>query len=611
MKRLLGLVGLLVLGCNTPPGGTNGETGGIFGTDDGGPEGDTGGDDGADDSGDDDADDSGDGADGGPGPDPGQPICTVGEGQLDAPRSCSDSVGRPLAASFAPAVQWEFEAAGCDGYDDDKGGSLIVANLTDDNGDGGVDLCDVPDVAFTCKVSGEQSGIALFVLDGQTGEQLLHLEHLDEHVGDGEAQITQFRGPSLAAADLDDDGGSELVWSYVRDAGVDISWTHQPVVEALRGDGSALWELSLDDEAATAGRGISIADLDGGGHPTLLVAHRAISPEGSVLWSAPASSGWWWGTAPVTVDLDGDGTTEIIWDSVVLDASGGVLFDLIDPSGNDEHRSDVAVADIDEDGAVEILVERRGYYLDGGNDAAHSLMVYSASGVLEGSVQIVEPGQVWDWGWYQDGNGLAVSDVDGDGDVEALVPRGPASVSIVDFDPESNAFEGHVVEHPAASKLDPFGYYGQGKATSFDFLGQGTPQIVRTSVYGISIYAGDGAHLYDYGESDAPDWGWGREGAAVVADIDNDGSAEIVAWMGRHDASPTDVATIVALEDPNDGWAAARRIWNQSAYSPTGIREDGRVPTGEAPAWQTHNTFRVQATLSESDCRPPEPMPEG
>jgi hypothetical protein len=79
----------------------------------------------------------------------------------------------------------------------------------------------------------------------------------------------------------------------------------------------------------------------------------------------------------------------------------------------------------------------------------------------------------------------------------------------------------------------------------------------------------------------------------VVADIDDDGSAEIVvvsndSWSGMNTAP-----TVQAIRDVEDRWVPTRRIWNQHTYHVTNVREDGTIPQDEPRSWLLTNTFRT------------------
>lgn len=83
---------------------------------------------------------------------------------MDAVANCTD---KAPADAFEPEAQWTF--MGPPGYE-----SCIVmplvGNLTDDNGDGEIDLCDVPAVVVIAGPPGTDVAAArLYVLDGATG----------------------------------------------------------------------------------------------------------------------------------------------------------------------------------------------------------------------------------------------------------------------------------------------------------------------------------------------------------------------------------------------------------------------------------------------------------
>jgi hypothetical protein len=96
----------------------------------------------------------------------------------------------------------------------------------------------------------------------------------------------------------------------------------------------------------------------------------------------------------------------------------------------------------------------------------------------------------------------------------------------------------------------------------------------------------------------------------VVADVDNDGSAEIVVVSnepinGQQGPYPPPVQVI---RDVDDRWIQARRIWNQHAYHVSNVREDGTIPQFEPPSWKDLNTFRTNAQIEGGGvCKPPPP----
>ena len=87
----------------------------------------------------------------------------------------------------------------------------------------------------------------------------------------------------------------------------------------------------------------------------------------------------------------------------------------------------------------------------------------------------------------------------------------------------------------------------------------------------------------------------------VVADIDNDGSAEILV------VSSTGLPALQAIRDVDDRWIQARRIWNQHAYYVTNVREDSTIPQHVVPSWQALNTFRTNAQIENGGVCDPVP----
>lgn len=77
----------------------------------------------------------------------------------------------------------------------------------------------------------------------------------------------------------------------------------------------------------------------------------------------------------------------------------------------------------------------------------------------------------------------------------------------------------------------------------------------------------------------------------VIADVDNDGNAEVVIpENGSHSGQPG----LDVWEDASDNWVRTRCIWNQHSYHVTNITEDGEIPLFEEPNWRNErlNNFR-------------------
>ena len=149
-------------------------------------------------------------------------------------------------------------------------------------------------------------------------------------------------------------------------------------------------------------------------------------------------------------------------------------------------------------------------------------------------------------------------------------------------------------------------------STLFDFNGDGAAEVIYNDECWFRIYDGlSGQTLFK-----EPSESRTRIEYPVVADVDNDGNAEIVfststesgfcsqrtqpsgdpqrpRWRDAYNSG------LEVWGDPNDRWVSARRIWNQHAYHVTNIYEDGQVPTRPPESWQrlngrVYNTYRSQ-----------------
>jgi hypothetical protein len=90
----------------------------------------------------------------------------------------------------------------------------------------------------------------------------------------------------------------------------------------------------------------------------------------------------------------------------------------------------------------------------------------------------------------------------------------------------------------------------------------------------------------------------------VVADIDDDGSAEIVVVSNQ--VYSTTSPTVQVIRDVEDRWIQSRRIWNQHTYHVTNVREDGTIPQHEPHSWELFNTFRTNIQIENGGICDPE-----
>jgi hypothetical protein len=128
---------------------------------------------------------------------------------------------------------------------------------------------------------------------------------------------------------------------------------------------------------------------------------------------------------------------------------------------------------------------------------------------------------------------------------------------------------------------------GVSSGTAFDFLGGGVAEAMYTDEQMLYVYDGGTGGVLLQSPRQSPT----IVEYPTVADVDNDGSAEILV-VSTGGAPPLQV-----IRDIDDRWIQARRIWNEHVYHVTNVREDGTIPQFEPPHWTLLNTFRTQAQI--------------
>lgn len=132
--------------------------------------------------------------------------------------------------------------------------------------------------------------------------------------------------------------------------------------------------------------------------------------------------------------------------------------------------------------------------------------------------------------------------------------------------------------------------YGSQGCTMADLDGDGLYEVLALDDGGLHILSGqDGTLLAEDTTfiADADDV------APIVADIDGDGSAEIVSVGSRLGADHV-LGSIRAWGPATGSWAKTRPIWNQEPYDPMLVADDGTFIPHPRPNWQAYNTLRAQ-----------------
>ncbi|MCA9971068.1 MAG: VCBS repeat-containing protein, partial [Anaerolineales bacterium] len=376
--------------------------------------------------------------------------------------------------------------------------------------------------------------------------------------------------------------GAEI--ASVTDPALRVNPLSSPVLVDLDGDGAA--EI--------------VAMLSGGGL-------AAFSGSGQLKYSsvptftlAPQQ-----GMMPVAADLDQDGVPEIVVGRFVLNHTLTQLTTLGPASGPETLLVGSIVADVNLDGALEVVANNTIYAAAGGILHQNPALPGQASAGVgnfdadpEAEIVLVDPlngGRVYLldhqmnllWGPVavptagtpQFGNGgpPTIADFDGDGRPEIGV-AGDKNYVVFEGD-------GTILWQQPTQDLSS-GFTG---AAVFDFQGDGRAEVVYADEIALRVYDGpDGTVLFSTPHSSIT----GYE-LPVIADVDGDGAAEIV--LVDNDAFFGSFSGLRVFEADDDSWVATRRLWHQHAYDVTSIADDLQIVSQPPPVWLLHNTFRSQA----------------
>jgi VCBS repeat protein len=369
----------------------------------------------------------------------------------------------------------------------------VVANLTDDNGDGKIDLCDTPDVVAVGRDVETDIG-RIYVLSGRDGS----VEKVIE-------SANYWLGVVPALGDIDGDGVPDIV---AADA--------VGHVVALHADGTVLWtsaetlwamDFTLSTPLGTTA--IALHDLDGDGHPEILAGLRVFNHDGTERFHVPGNGAeldWLSFVAirPTAVDLDDDGKLEVLFGHATYSASGALLWSV--PGS----PAFAAPADFDGDGVPEVLLANE----DG-------LRLVTAQGALLWGPLRPLDGAATPWCWQHP---MALADLDGDGLPEAAINSC-----------EQKAILRITLAGPTVLHAEPF------------LLGSSQPPAVGSGIFDLRGLGGDWLAYHAVlssnelalypGLSDQPLSSVQRKFSdgvfsPVVVDVDADGSADIL--VGRY-----------------------------------------------------------------------------
>ncbi|MBL9105542.1 MAG: VCBS repeat-containing protein [Myxococcales bacterium] len=474
-------------------------------------------------------------------------VCKVND-DMDAIGECDD-VAPPN--SFTPDVQWSFG----DGMQ--SWVTPLAGNFTDDNGDGEIDLCDIPDVLLVAGVGVSYSTLCpIYILDGATGS-----EHFNIPTSES---ISCTATPAFG--DIDNDGLPEIV----------AVWNHGGVfrLKAFEHDGTLKWANTTEggqaDQFYRESGAVALHDLDADGDVEIVFNHEVYDHMGKMLWFKPNPMAGEL-EATTAADLDGDGKLEVITGHSAYRWDGAQYF---------ENYPTITAQSIPQVGN-----------LDG--DPEPEIFITSGQGVW-----MVEHTGAIKWGPATP-TGVAAS--------AYLVWQRPGTIHDFDGDLSSEWASSSrdfyaVMQGPNAADVvwqaQIQDFSGAAGGTAFDFLGDGVAEAMYADEQNFRIYDGKTGAV----QLTVPRGSPTISEYPTVADVDNDGSAEImvVSYSGK--------PALQVLRDAEDRWIQARRIWNQHAYYVTNVREDSTIPQFPVNNWESLNTFRTNAQIEGGALCDPRPQ---
>jgi hypothetical protein len=426
---------------------------------------------------------------------------------------------------------------------------------------------------------------------------------------DGATCATQFTMPdpadattpsaSPAVGDLDGDGRAEIV--AVADGGGLLAFAWDPSTRAfVRRWRSAVCSGGTRTPDTTGGAtrwsGPSIHDLDDDGSPEVIYSSAVFGSDGCIRDASLPQPATGQGVVPVIADVDEDGRMELVQGTSIHEWSGGRW--VAEPSFPSSAPLDEQIA----------LAELGAFPLSGGADRVEVVAVSRGAirvQTIEGTT-VLGPVTIAGGG----GGSPVVADFDGDGRPE-IGAAGSTTYMVVDLDCQGAPDPARCASLRTDGILwtQPISDVASGAAGSaaFDFDADGRAEVVYGDICFLRVFDGTtGALRFSISRSGSTAYDY-----PVIADVDGDGHAEIVATMtagARCDPSDplrpsipfVDESGVLVLRGVMDLWPRARPVWSQHAYASTHVGDRGEIPRTSAitPSWRAPatNAFRHNAS---------------
>lgn len=450
----------------------------------------------------------------------------------------------PQVGTFNPVEKWRWTGGTTMPNYNQVKMTPIVARISDTNGDDVIDEEDVPSIIFNSYLSNSASGI-LRSIRGDNGEEIFSITDSSNSV---------YAPTQIAVGDIDNDGFVEILASASDNRILCFSNT-----------GMLKWKSAVINPTGY-GRGIAIADINNDGHPEIILGRTVLNNIGTILWQGTGGLGnSYAGPLSIIADINLDGVPEIVAGNTVYKNNGTIFWrNTALPDGLN------AVGKIDSnDPYPQIILVRNG-----------NVYLLNYLGQLKWGPKAIPGG----------GNGgpPVVADFDGDGHPEIGVA---GKNRYVVFKGDGTILWQTVTQDVSSQATG---------SSVFDFEGDGKAEVLYNDEVNFRIYKGsDGRTLFQAYNTSGTVYEY-----PVIADIDNDGHAEIVVAANIHGSPGTKGIRIFG--DADNSWVNTRQIWNQHTYHITNVNDDGTIPRIEQNNWDVYNNYRCNVltkshALSTSD----------
>ena len=398
---------------------------------------------------------------------------------------------------------------------------------------GDIDKDGIPEIAFVSyQDDNYNSEGVLRVISGATGLPKFSIT----------ADSTRpFASATPLLVDIDGDGKAEIFYMHYQ----------QRKVIALNHDGSFRWEYTLDAPIGDCRYGFSAAKLASNGGTQIIAGGYIISEDQSrrpYLFSKNSEQNSECAVYAASLGTEKNSPHKIIGTSGVYDINGNMLWSYA-------RKGYAATADIRPDvPGVEVVVTGSGYFAIY-NGLTGQVLVDKTLSEHSELICMVNGG-----GAVIGGGQASIGDFDGNpATLEVAIATGK---SLTVFDRNGNKIAGSVTQDCSSLTTG---------ITSFDFNGDGKPEIIYADEQYIRIYEIRNGSLQVVWSAVNPSATL-RE-YPVVADVNGDGYAELV--VVANSAGGNAIKGVRVFKPSSKGsWMPTRSVWNQHNYYSSNVNDD-------------------------------------